>query len=184
MAHYQKAHSIKLGGQIMNTKIVIFGNSGSGKSTLAKQLANKYHIHHIDLDSYAWLPTKEGIPPTRTPIKEVRSALNNELAHRQDWVIEGCYSDILSLVMPLASQVYFLNLPTELCVENAKSRPWEPHKYSSKKAQDENLEMLLQWIRQYTQRNDEFSLQQHQKLFDLFKGQKEMFTENSAHSHL
>jgi hypothetical protein len=34
-------------------------------------------------------------------------------------------------------------------VANAFSRPWEPHKYLSKEAQDANLEMLMGWIRAY-----------------------------------
>ena len=65
-----------------------------------------------------------------------------------------------------------MNLPIELCIENAKNRPWEPHKYDSKAAQDANLAMLIDWIAQYNQRTDTFSKSAHQKLYDEFSGNK------------
>jgi hypothetical protein len=65
-------------------------------------------------------------------------------------------------------------------VENAKNRPWEPHKYESKKAQDENLDMLIDWISQYTSRNDTFSKVAHEKLFEEFQGKKTMYVSNES----
>ncbi|WP_286261072.1 AAA family ATPase [Thalassotalea atypica] len=164
----------------METRIVIFGNSGSGKSTLAKQLSHRHQLQHVDLDTYAWQPAKGNKPPTRSPIEEVETTLCQELLHTKNWVIEGCYSDILALVLPNATKVYFLNLPIASCIENAKARPWEPHKYPSKQAQDENLNMLIQWISQYQDRTDEFSYLAHRKLFDQFNGVKELITQNRS----
>jgi hypothetical protein len=60
----------------------------------------------------------------------------------------------------------------EAYIANAEARPWEPHKYPSKEAQDKNLEMLRAWIRDYEVRDDEFSLAAHRALFDGFKGEK------------
>jgi hypothetical protein len=93
-------------------------------------------------------------------------------------VVEGCYADLLEIAIPLASEVIFMNLPIESCVRNAKQRPWEPHKYESKAAQDDNLEMLIDWIRQYTLRDDTFSQSAHQALFDGYTGKKIMHTSN------
>jgi len=87
-------------------------------------------------------------------------------------VIEGGYADLLSLVMSYADEVIFLNKDTNTCIENAKRRPWEPHKYDSLAQQNENLSMLLDWIKDYATRDDVFSLSAHQRLFENFKGTK------------
>lgn len=154
------------------SKIVIFGNSGSGKSTLAKQLAFNEQLAHLDLDTVAWKPQ---MPPERLPIAESQLTIDDFLNTNDNWVIEGCYADLLELVMSAADKVIFLNLPITSCLENAKSRPWEPHKYESKEAQDANLDMLLGWISQYDSRTDTFSKASHQKLYESFQGDKIMY---------
>ncbi len=142
-------------------KILIFGNSGSGKSTLAAQLCAAGDIAHLDLDTLAWEPTS---PPKRTPFAQARQEIDAFIQSNNGWVIEGCYTDLLALAMPSATEMIYLNLPIEACMENAKRRPWEPHKYASKAAQDENLEMLLTWIADYDRRTDSFSKASHQEL--------------------
>ena len=156
-------------------KIVIFGNSASGKSTLAKQLSKANGLAHLDLDTLAWKPTT---PPERKSIAESKLGIDSFFATHKTWVIEGCYSDLLELAVAQASEVIFLNLPIETCIANAKERPWEPHKYQSKAAQDANLEMLVEWIAQYQQRADTFSESAHQALFDSFEGKKTWFNKN------
>ncbi|MDP2535026.1 AAA family ATPase [Alteromonas stellipolaris] len=162
------------------TKIVVFGNSGSGKSTLAKNLVKVHHIAHLDLDSVAWAPSNSTTsPPSRMPISESTVLIERFLTDHTSWVIEGCYSDLLAEVLPRADELIFLNLPMKLCVENAKARPWEPHKYESKQAQDANLDMLIDWIKEYENRTDTFSKQSHQALYDSFGGAKTMYTSNN-----
>ena len=155
---------------------VIFGNSGSGKSTLAKRLAEDKNLAHLDLDTIAWLPVN---PPKRQSLESSKKLIEAFIDTHDNWVIEGCYADLLELTLDKASEVIYLNLPMELCVENAKNRPWEPHKYPSKEAQDANLSMLIDWIEQYELRQDTFSKQAHQSLYQCFNGHKQMLTKNS-----
>lgn len=157
------------------SKVVIFGNSGSGKSTLAKELALKNNLAHLDLDTVAWKPIT---PPERLSILESSKSINDFLLTNNGWVVEGCYSDLLELVTQQADEVIFLNLPVSACIENAKNRPWEPHKYKSKEVQDANLEMLINWISQYTARTDTFSKVAHKKLFRDFQGKKTIYVSN------
>ena len=96
------------------------------------------------------------------------------------WVIEGCYSDLLESPLPRCTRLVFLNPGIEACIQNARARPWEPHKYASKEAQDANLEMLLGWIRDYETRRDVFSLAAHRALFDDFAGAKIELTSRDA----
>jgi adenylate kinase family enzyme len=150
-------------------KILIFGNSGSGKSTLAKSLSQQDSLEHLDLDTLAWLP---GSPPARKPLKESKTEIDRFISFNQNWVIEGCYADLLELVTPHATEIIFLNPGVDACIRNCRSRPWEPHKYASKEAQDANLNLLIGWVKQYVTRKDEFSLEAHKRIYESFKGKK------------
>lgn len=156
-------------------KIVVFGNSGAGKSTAAKKLCSVGGLAHLDLDTLAWQATR---PPQRKPLGESRVEINSFIEQNDGWVIEGCYADLLELVIPFSSEIIFLNLPVEACIENAKKRPWEPHKYSSKDEQDGNLEMLIDWISSYSERADTFSEAAHKRLYKQYSGKKSMVTGN------
>ena len=156
-------------------KILIFGNSGSGKSTLAKSLCELEKLSHLDLDTLAW---EASVPPKRKPLKESRKEIQSFIESNDGWVIEGCYADLLEQALPSSNEIIFMNLPIEDCILNAKNRPWEPHKYKSKAAQDANLEMLIAWISQYNQRTDTFSEQSHKALYKAFWGKKTMYVSN------
>ncbi|MCG6201646.1 shikimate kinase [Psychromonas antarctica] len=159
-------------------KVIIFGNSGSGKSTYAKKLQSD-GLALLSLDTIAWDINPE---PVRKPINESENLLLNFINGKISWVIEGCYSDILAIAAEHATEAIFMNLDVKLCIQNAKRRPWEPHKYESKEAQDDNLEMLINWISQYPSRADTFSKLAHEKLYVNFKGKKQMFTSNVANT--
>lgn len=156
-------------------RILVFGNSGSGKSTLAKSIASTDGYAHFDLDSIAWLPTP---PPERAPIDDSRRHIEQFINEYSDWVIEGCYADLIEIALPEATEMVFLNLSVNDCIANAQQRPWEPHKYPSKELQDSNLKMLIDWIRGYPDRNDACSLAAHEELYSRFEGNKTMRTSN------
>jgi adenylate kinase family enzyme len=154
-------------------RVLIFGNSGAGKSTLARELTLQQQLAHLDLDTLAWEPTS---PPTRRSVEASSQAIARFTAHNADWVIEGCYSDLLERVAPVCTEMIFLNPGVQACIKNCRARPWEPHKYSSKAAQDENLNLLIDWVRAYATRDDECSLQSHRRLFDAYMGPKREHT--------
>ena len=160
-------------------RIVVFGNSGSGKTTYARARAAEFGCPHMDLDSVAWMPAAE---PTRRPIAESKAKILKFTQSNDCWVVEGCYADLLEFALQHATEVVFLNPGVDVCVANAKARPWEPHKYESPAAQDANLEMLIDWIKQYDQREDEFSYAAHRRLFDSFQGSKREFRSNERPS--
>ncbi|WP_371372195.1 shikimate kinase [Thalassotalea aquiviva] len=154
-------------------KIIIFGNSSSGKSTMAKNMARTSNIEHLDLDTIAWENTT---PPVRMTLGKSLTVIETFINSHSNWVIEGCYADLLELILPHANEMIFLDLPVQSCVENAQNRPWEPHKYRTKQEQDANLEMLIDWIKAYQQRDDVFSQQAHQRLYEKFSGAKVRYT--------
>lgn len=157
-------------------RILIFGNSGSGKSTLAKTLCSSEGLTHLDLDNLAWLPT---MPPERKAVEESSAEILEFIQLNSNWVIEGCYTDLLEIAVPFSTEMIYMNLSVEQCIENAKNRPWEPHKYASKEAQDSNLQMLIEWIKKYPLRADTFSSAAHNSLYDKYSGAKRMYTSNN-----
>ncbi len=158
-------------------RYLVLGNSGSGKSTLALRLARTHGLAHLDLDRLAWLPTT---PPTRRPLEESAREIESCVAGPDRWVVVGCYADLLAVPLPRCTRLLFLNPGVEACIANARSRPWEPHKYESKEAQDANLEMLIGWIREYDGRDDVFGLKAHRALYDGFAGDKRELTSREA----
>lgn len=145
---------------------------------MAASLRNE-GLAHLDLDLLAWLPST---PPERRPLDQAQEDIQNFINESPEWVVEGCYADLLELVKPLATEVIFMNLPVHLCQQNARSRPWEPHKYESKEAQDSNLTMLLDWIAEYVDRDDTLSYSAHLALYDGFQGKKRQIVCNEPRS--
>ena len=143
---------------------------------MAKEYASGYELFHLDLDTLAWEDTE---PPRRRNLTGSGNVIKKAIVENKTWVTEGCYSDLLNLVIQDASEVIFLNPGIETCVENCRNRSWEPHKYRSMKDQDWNLDMLIGWVKEYETRNDEFSLMLHRRLFDEFSGRKTEYRSNN-----
>ena len=154
----------------MPRRYLVIGNSGSGKSTLARMLVRREGLAHLDLDTLAWLP---GSPPERRPLEASLADIQQFMAGAPNWVIEGCYADLIEPLLPLANALRFLNPGVETCVSHCRLRPWEPQKYASAAEQDANLEFLVEWVRGYETRQGPLSLQAHRALFDAFQGDKQ-----------
>ena len=157
-------------------RIAIVGNSGSGKSTLARRLHEERRIPLLELDSIVWEPGKVAVLRDKDAFF---ADLDRFLADNDSWIVEGCYGELIEHVLARRPQLLFLNPGEEACVENNRSRPWEPHKYASKEAQDEKLEFLLSWVRDYYKRDGQWSFAAHRKLYDAYAGPKEEVTEQA-----
>jgi SAM-dependent methyltransferase len=150
-------------------RILVVGNSGSGKTTLAGALARDEGLAHLDLDTLAWLPTN---PPTRRGLDDSAREIRRFTAAHGAWVVEGCYADLAGVLAGDATELIFLNPGVEACVRHCRARPWEPHKYRSREAQDASLAMLIDWVGRYPSRGDACSLDAHRALYDAFAGSK------------
>ena len=151
-------------------RIAIVGNSGSGKSVFARQFVARCGLASLDLDTVAWEPGKVAV--ARSPadaLADVRAFC--EAQHQ--WVVEGCYAYLVEATLPYAPTLLFLEPGVEACLSNCRSRPWEPHKYTSKQEQDHHLDFLLTWVRAYYTRDDDPSQAVHQALFDTYNGPKQ-----------
>lgn len=143
------------------------GNSGSGKSTLAAQLAGQHGLAVLDLDTIAWAS-----PGVRLQEAESRARLDEFMNAHERWVVEGCYAGLAGHAATRCTRLIFLDPGVETCQANNRTRPWERHKYPSKAAQDENLEMLQAWVADYYRRDDDYSHAAHLALYERFNGDK------------
>lgn len=153
------------GGQ--NVKLVIMGNAGSGKTTLARRLAREGEVPILCLDSIAW---EQGV--TRKPLAESIALLNAFIGAHGEWIVEGCYGDLIEVALPHCDELIFLHPGVEVCVARSRNRPFEPNKFASPADQRVMLERLIDWIRDYEVREDEFGRQRHRRIYEGFTGRK------------
>lgn len=152
-------------------KILIFGNSGTGKTTLARTIVSKSDVPYLDLDTITWHS-----PGVREKQNITFEKLDSFLGSNSQWVIEGCYGSLIKYLADKCTEMIFLNPGVESSLINNANREWEPHKYDSLEIQNEQFEMLQAWVKEYTNRDDEFSYHFHRKIFDEFDGDKSKFT--------
>lgn len=150
------------------------GNSGSGKTTLAGALALRHGLEHLDLDAIVWEP---GSVAVQRPDAAVRQDLDAFIAARQDWVIEGCYGELIEAALPHCTELLFLNPPVDRCLARNAARAWEPAKYRTPAAQDAMRRALASWTSSYAIRDDAWSLAAHRRIFDAFRGEKREIVE-------
>ena len=151
-------------------RVAIVGNSGSGKTTLANLIIESQQASVLDLDTVAWERDKIAVArPTEVARVDVRAFC---MSHKS-WIVEGCYAGLIEVALEFNAHLLVLDPGLRQCVSNCLSRPWEPHKYSSKEEQDEKLSFLLKWIEEYYSRDGDMSLTVHKKLYEDYSGPKQ-----------
>jgi adenylate kinase family enzyme len=150
-------------------RIAILGNSGSGKSTLARWLSEAHALPVLDLDTVAWQAGRIAVARDAACAREdVRL-----FTERNDaWIVEGCYAGLIERALLAAPLLVYADPGVAACVANCRARPWEPHKYESKEAQDEQLAFLLEWVGGYDTRPGELGRVEHERVFDSYAGPK------------
>ncbi len=159
-------------------KIIVYGNSGSGKSTLARELANRQGIPHLDLDSIVWEPGKIAVQRSAS---DIAAALHTFIEQHTQWIIEGCYGELVQAASVYCTRLVFLNPGAHICLSNNQQRPWEPHKYASAEQQNAMLANLQAWVAAYYTRDDAWSYAAHRRIYDEFAGDKVVLANPSAY---
>jgi adenylate kinase family enzyme len=89
----------------LGNRILVVGSGGAGKTTVARALAARTGLPLIHLDTYYWQPNWEPTP------RAAWRARVRDLAARSQWVMDGNYSSMLDLRLPVADTIVFLDLP-------------------------------------------------------------------------
>ena len=160
-------------------KVILLGNAGAGKSTMARSLIASAgaDVPRLSLDEIAWGEFAE-----RLPLSESLEQLRRFLTANGQWIIEGCYSDLVEAALPHCTELRFLNPGVDVCVAHCRKRPWEPEKFPSTEQQNAMLDQLIQWVTEYETRNDEYGLKRHRQIFDNFSGAKREYTSTASYA--
>ena len=127
-------------------RILVIGCPGSGKSYFAKRLGVLLNLPVIHMDNLYWKKDKTSI---------TREELENKLKpylEKDSWIIDGNYHHTLKMRLKYATDVFFLDMSREECVQGMLERidqerddiPWVETK--------EDAEELIAWTEDYEKR--------------------------------
>lgn len=101
-------------------RAIVIGCPGSGKSTFSRALRDLTGIPLIHLDALYWKPDKTTV--TREEFDEkLNAAMNNE-----SWIIDGNFQRTLETRIERCDTVFFLDIPTDICLDEISSRKGQP----------------------------------------------------------
>ena len=97
-------------------KILIIGSPGSGKSTFARALRDLAGLPLYHLDMLYWNADKT------TVSREVFDERLQAVLEQKKWIIDGNFSRTMEWRLSLCDKVFFLDLPSEVCLESVRKR--------------------------------------------------------------
>jgi len=147
-----------------NKNIFIFGNAGSGKSYLARHLSQIYQLETLHLDHISFLDKHY------TNYIDLKDRLNSTqefiAKHKNGFIIEGVYDDILINISSDINTLIFLDLPWEEAEKGLRDRNFDPQ-MTSKKKHEESKESFIAYAKKYYERKDfEVCQESHDYLFN------------------
>lgn len=97
-------------------RIIVIGCPGSGKTTFAKKLRDRSRLPLFHLDAIWHKPDRTHIA------REEFDARLDKLLALDAWIIDGNYSRTMERRMDACDTVFFLDYPTEVCLEGIRTR--------------------------------------------------------------
>lgn len=97
-------------------KIIVIGSPGAGKSCFSRELTLLTNIKLYHMDNLYWHEDK-----THISHEELVRKLNEIMAD-DEWIIDGNYTSTLELRIKEADTIFYLDYPTEVCIEGIKAR--------------------------------------------------------------
>ena len=154
-------HHLPIDDHMGFSRTLIIGNCGSGKSWLAQNLSARLNIPFHDLDRYHWL--ESSYSAARGAGEAI--ALTTQAAQQDTWIMEGVYGWLANLATARATTLVFLNISVAECIANLEAR-------GPGNGSPENFRALLQWAKDYPNRQTSTSFNGHSAIFETFSSRK------------
>ncbi len=123
-------------------KVIVIGCPGSGKSTFSRALHKETGIPLYHLDMLKWNADKT------TVSKEVFIERLQKVLLEKTWIIDGNYGSTMELRLKQCDTVFFLDYPTDVCLDGIKQRKGKPRS-DMPWIETEDDEEFLEFIRNY-----------------------------------
>ena len=151
-------------------KVIIIGCPGSGKSTFAKALHEITGIPLFHLDMMYWNADRTTVE------KAVFLERLCDAMQKDEWIIDGNYGSTMELRLEKCDTVFFLDLPTELCLDGIMRRSGKAR--SDMPWIEENVDPeFVEFVKSYNVENRpkvlELMGKYHEKNIIVFKSREE-----------
>ena len=101
-------------------RVLVVGCPGSGKSVFSRALAEKTGLALCHLDLLYWNADKTTVERPLF-LKRLSAVLEGE-----EWIIDGNYASTMAWRMDCCDTVFFLDYPTDICLEGINARKGKP----------------------------------------------------------
>ena len=127
-------------------RILVIGCPGAGNTYFSKQLSNILSLPLIHMDNLYWHKDKTSIG-----LDELKAKLKPYL-EQEEWIIDGNYHQTLEMRLPYATDVFFLDVPRNVCIQGIIDRIDQPRDDIPWVETKEDADELIAWIKDYDSR--------------------------------
>ncbi|MCM1524666.1 MAG: adenylate kinase [Ruminococcus sp.] len=124
-------------------KVIVIGCPGSGKSTFSKKLHDITGLPLYHLDMIRWNTDGKKIPRSDF-MERLKETLNKDA-----WIIDGNYLSTMELRIRACDTVFFLDYPTDICIDGVKARKGRERTDMPFTALDDEDDEFMKFINNY-----------------------------------
>lgn len=126
-------------------RILVIGCPGSGKSYFSRALAEKLGLPLVHLDMLNWNADGTNVE------REVFDKRLAEVLERDEWIIDGNYGRTMERRMERCDAIFFLDFPTEVCLNGVRERKGKPRPDMPFDPPDSDDEEFMEFISRYNE---------------------------------